>query len=158
MKKVDQCTVVDVFAGVGGLTYGFNLEGFNVVAGIDADQACEYPYEHNNPGSTFIPKKIEDVKADDVLALYPAGGAADLRGDNVDRTILRRGMGLIDHRRQAAQQRGCERLETIAGGDHDRVGADHGGLEVVCRYGVALAARQRYRNLVHGAFDGALLY
>jgi DNA (cytosine-5)-methyltransferase 1 len=73
LKKVDQCTVVDVFAGVGGLTYGFNLEGFNVVAGIDADRACKYPYEQNNPSSTFILEKIEDVKADDVLALYPAG-------------------------------------------------------------------------------------
>lgn len=42
------CSVVDVFCGVGGLTHGFFLEGFNVVAGIDSDTSCKFAYEHNN--------------------------------------------------------------------------------------------------------------
>ena len=71
MKKVTNCTVVDVFAGAGGLTHGFALEGFQVAAGIDADIVCQYPYSYNNPGAQFIHAKIEDVKADTVLELYP---------------------------------------------------------------------------------------
>ena len=39
---------VDLFCGAGGLTHGFVMEGLNVVAGIDLDAACKYPYEENN--------------------------------------------------------------------------------------------------------------
>src|SRR5437867_3589593 len=37
-------TVVDLFCGVGGLTHGFWLEGYNVAAGIDVDDRCRFPY------------------------------------------------------------------------------------------------------------------
>lgn len=65
--------VVDMFCGVGGLTHGLCLEGFNVVAGIDADDACEYVYEKNNDGARFIHRGIEKVKAQEILNLYPKG-------------------------------------------------------------------------------------
>lgn len=64
-------TVVDVFCGVGGLTHGFVKEGFRVAAGLDSDAACRYPYEHNN-GATFIHKRIEDVRPEQILNFYPA--------------------------------------------------------------------------------------
>lgn len=63
--------VVDVFAGVGALTHGFFLEGFNVTAGIDADESCRYAYETNNPGAQLICKEVQDVTADEVSDLYP---------------------------------------------------------------------------------------
>ena len=65
------CTVIDLFCGAGALTHGFVLEGFNVVAGLDADKSCKYAYETNNPGATFIEKEIEDVKAAELIELYP---------------------------------------------------------------------------------------
>ena len=65
-------TVIDLFCGAGALTYGFVLEGFNVVAGLDADKSCKYAYETNNPGATFIEKKIEDVEATELMRWYPA--------------------------------------------------------------------------------------
>ena len=65
------CTVIDLFCGAGALTHGFILEGFNVVAGLDADKSCKYPYETNNPGATFIEKEIEDVEAAELIELYP---------------------------------------------------------------------------------------
>ncbi len=68
---IENCTVVDVFCGVGGLTHGFVLEGFNVIAGIDSDPACKFPYEANNPGSRFINSRIEDLSIDDVKGLFP---------------------------------------------------------------------------------------
>lgn len=40
-------SVVDLFCGVGGLSYGFRQEGFTVVAGIDTDESCRYAYEAN---------------------------------------------------------------------------------------------------------------
>jgi DNA (cytosine-5)-methyltransferase 1 len=65
--------VVDVFCGVGGLTHGFVKENIEVAAGLDSDVSCRYAYEHNNTGATFIHKKIEDVRAEDNLPLYPPG-------------------------------------------------------------------------------------
>ena len=74
------CTVIDLFCGAGALTHGFILEGFNVVAGLDADKLCKYPYETNNPGATFIQKKIEDVKAAELEQWYSEGNVKILVG------------------------------------------------------------------------------
>ena len=75
-KRVDQCTVVDLFAGAGGLTHGFMCEGFDVVAGIDADERFRYAYEHNNTDGNgrqarFIHKHIENVSSEEITELYP---------------------------------------------------------------------------------------
>ena len=40
--------VVDIFCGIGGLTYGLNKSGLQVVAGYDIDPTCRYAYEANN--------------------------------------------------------------------------------------------------------------
>ncbi len=64
-------SVIDLFCGAGALTHGFVLEGFNVVAGLDANKSCKYAYETNNHGSVFIDKKIEDVKVSELMQLYP---------------------------------------------------------------------------------------
>lgn len=74
------CTVIDLFCGAGALTHGFIFEGFNVVAGLDADKSCKYAYEANNSGATFIEKKIEDVEAVDLKQLYPEGHVKILIG------------------------------------------------------------------------------
>jgi len=49
--------VVDLFCGIGGLTHGLRLEGFNVVAGVDNDKSCKFAFEKNN-GAKFISKDI----------------------------------------------------------------------------------------------------
>ena len=74
------CSVVDLFCGAGALTHGFVLEGFNVVAGLDADDVCKYAYEANNAGARFIHEKLEDVTAEDISALYPEGHVKILVG------------------------------------------------------------------------------
>lgn len=73
-------TVIDLFCGAGALTHGFVKEGFNVVAGLDADKSCKYAYETNNPGATFIEKKIEDVEAAELKRWYPEGDMKILIG------------------------------------------------------------------------------
>ncbi|RMD61307.1 DNA (cytosine-5-)-methyltransferase [Candidatus Parcubacteria bacterium] len=79
-KHVDFCTVVDLFAGAGGLTHGFVCEGFHVAAGYDADPSFEYVYERNNPGARFVPKKIEDLTLEELSAWYPDGHVKILAG------------------------------------------------------------------------------
>ena len=73
------CSVVDLFCGIGGLTHGFVKEGFDVVAGIDADPTCKYAFEENNH-ATFIEKDIDQVSADELLNLYSEGDTKILVG------------------------------------------------------------------------------
>ena len=39
---------VDLFCGIGGLTYGLQKAGIIVKAGIDLDDSCKFTYEINN--------------------------------------------------------------------------------------------------------------
>ena len=64
-----QIACVDLFCGAGGLTHGFVLEGLPVVAGIDLDPACRYPYVANNHAQ-FLERDISTVDAAELSALY----------------------------------------------------------------------------------------
>jgi len=61
--------VVDLFCGVGGLTHGLKLEGFNVTAGVDNDESCRYAFEKNNE-STFIHRDIAKFSSKELQDLY----------------------------------------------------------------------------------------
>jgi DNA (cytosine-5)-methyltransferase 1 len=61
--------VVDLFCGIGGLSYGFKSEGFDVIAGIDSDDSCRFAYE-TNIGAEFIGWPIEDATAGQISNLY----------------------------------------------------------------------------------------
>lgn len=71
--------VVDVFCGVGGLSHGFVLEGFDVRAGIDVDPSCRYAYERNN-GARFIDKSVEDIAPNTIRDSYVEGRPTVLVG------------------------------------------------------------------------------
>lgn len=81
---------VDLFSGIGGLTYGLRRSGVPVTAGIDADLDCEYAYEVNNTAdnpdhpverdATFVPMDLSNL--DDVDIEKEIGslfGDADVR-------------------------------------------------------------------------------
>ncbi len=61
--------VVDLFCGIGGLSYGLAKAGLEVVAGIDNDETCRFGYEYNN-GARFIHKDIKDITADEINMLF----------------------------------------------------------------------------------------
>ena len=63
-------SAVDLFCGVGGLTYGLRKAGIKVVAGLDIDETCKYPFEENN-NAKFISKDICKFTSDELSALYP---------------------------------------------------------------------------------------
>ena len=72
-------SVVDIFCGVGGLSHGFVLEGFDVRAGIDVAQSCRYAYERNNH-ARFITKSVKDIDANTIKDLYVTGKPTILVG------------------------------------------------------------------------------
>lgn len=47
-RNTTKIEVVDLFCGIGGLSYGLKSKGFKILAGYDLDGTCKYAYEHNN--------------------------------------------------------------------------------------------------------------
>lgn len=72
-------TAVDLFCGVGGLTHGLVRGGIDVVAGIDIDPNCRYPFEANN-AAKFVERDVDDLTAEDLKAYYPPGKLSLLAG------------------------------------------------------------------------------
>jgi DNA (cytosine-5)-methyltransferase 1 len=60
---------VDVFCGVGGLTHGLEKGGIRVVAGIDVDPECRFPYGANN-NSDFIELDVCMVSGNQLRELW----------------------------------------------------------------------------------------
>jgi len=47
-------TAIDVFCGIGGLSYGLKKAGISVLAGIDLDKTCRYAYEKNVKAEFYL--------------------------------------------------------------------------------------------------------
>ena len=73
-------TSVDLFCGAGGLTRGLLNAGIPVAAGYDVDAACEFPYEHNNPGAKFQKVSVTDLNGEQLAGHYPEGHTRILVG------------------------------------------------------------------------------
>ena len=74
-----KASVVDLFCGAGGLSYGFKSQAFRLAAGIDIDEACRYPYEENN-GAPFLRKDVASLTAAEVQPLFAPGDVRVLVG------------------------------------------------------------------------------
>jgi DNA (cytosine-5)-methyltransferase 1 len=70
---------VDLFCGLGGLTHGLIKGGVRVVAGIDVDPNCRFPYEHNNTAS-FVETDVRSLSGEDLRALWEGGKYSLLAG------------------------------------------------------------------------------
>lgn len=66
---------IDLFCGVGGLTHGLSRGGISVIAGIDLDPECSFPYENNND-AVFIQRDVHGLSGTDLDGLF---GDANLR-------------------------------------------------------------------------------
>ncbi|MEK6408948.1 MAG: DNA cytosine methyltransferase [Acidobacteriota bacterium] len=62
-------SAVDLFCGIGGLSYGLKKAGISVVAGLDLDESCRYAFEQNVQAE-FIPKDISRLKGDELTKRY----------------------------------------------------------------------------------------
>ena len=61
--------VIDLFCGIGGLSYGFKSEGFDVLAGIDSDPSCKFAYE-TNIKADFIAMDVGRLKGAQVNRMF----------------------------------------------------------------------------------------
>ncbi len=78
-NKRSKIEVVDLFCGIGGLSYGMKTKGFEILAGFDIDWTCQYAYETNNKAK-FIYKDIYEVTKDDIKPLYSEDAIKVLAG------------------------------------------------------------------------------
>lgn len=69
MDSMGAITAIDLFCGAGGLSYGLQRAGVSVVAGIDLDPACAYPFESNIDAS-FFERDVRELQAGDLQALW----------------------------------------------------------------------------------------
>lgn len=67
--RLPKIEVVDLFCGIGGLSYGLKSRGLKVLAGYDLDETCRYAYE-KNIGAHFFYKNVKDIKGIDIKKLY----------------------------------------------------------------------------------------
>lgn len=63
--------VVDLFCGIGGLSYGFKREGFQIRAGFDSDPTCRFAFE-TNVGAPFLAQDIRKLSGLRVSRLLDA--------------------------------------------------------------------------------------
>lgn len=78
-RKPREIEVVDLFCGIGGLSYGLKTSGFRILAGYDLDGTCEYAYEHNNNAS-FQYRDIKSVTSSEIKSLYSKDSIKVLAG------------------------------------------------------------------------------
>ena len=74
-----QIEVVDLFCGIGGLSYGLKKAGFQIKGGFDIDSSCRYAYEHNND-ALFFDTDIRKVTGTEIHALYSEDAIKVLAG------------------------------------------------------------------------------
>ena len=62
-------SAIDIFCGMGGLSYGLKQSGINVVAGVDIDESCRYPYE-KNVQAEFILRDVTNLRGEEINKKY----------------------------------------------------------------------------------------
>ena len=64
-----QYNVIDLFCGAGGLSYGFESAGFNILLGIDSDQRALEVFENNHKGSKSICGDITQITYENIKGI-----------------------------------------------------------------------------------------
>lgn len=63
---MNQYNVIDLFCGAGGLSYGFEKAGFNILLGIDNDKKALEVFEKNHKGAKSICGDISKIESKDI--------------------------------------------------------------------------------------------
>lgn len=71
--------VVDLFCGVGALSYGLKSAGCNVLAGYDLDSRCKHAFEQNNYAK-FYTRDVAKLLAGEIAAHYSGRAPTVLAG------------------------------------------------------------------------------
>jgi len=62
-------SVIDLFCGIGGLSYGLKKAGISVIAGVDLDALCRFAYVQNVQAE-FVLKDISKVNGREIIEKY----------------------------------------------------------------------------------------
>ena len=65
-------SAIDLFCGIGGLSYGLKKAGIPVLAGVDLDASCRFAYEQNVQAE-FVLKDISKVQGEEINEKYWSG-------------------------------------------------------------------------------------
>lgn len=77
--SASQIYAIDLFCGIGGLSYGLMRAGIKVVAGYDIDESCRGAFE-SNIKAPFVLKDIRDLGGAELNSRYPGSGFRLLAG------------------------------------------------------------------------------
>ncbi len=77
--RLPRIEVVDLFCGIGGLSYGMKQKGLEIIAGFDIDDTCKFAYETNNNARFFF-ENIVNVTPDKIKSLYSKKSVRVLAG------------------------------------------------------------------------------
>jgi DNA (cytosine-5)-methyltransferase 1 len=69
MNKKNNLTVLDLFCGCGGLSEGFRMAGFRIVAGLDNDKWSIQTFKENHKEAKIIHKDIRKVSNEEIEKL-----------------------------------------------------------------------------------------
>ena len=62
--------VLDLFAGAGGFSLGFQLAGYSVVGGVEIDKWAAETFQHNHPSVKMLVGDITSFSDEDVLDAF----------------------------------------------------------------------------------------
>lgn len=79
IREIPTIEAVDLFCGVGGLSFGMKNRDIKILAGFDLDYTCKYAFESNN-NSAFYHKDISELLPEEVSALYSSSSIKLLAG------------------------------------------------------------------------------
>lgn len=73
-------TVIDLFAGVGGLSLGFELAGFDVKIANEFDPSIAEAYTRNRPDTKMVVADIRDLNIEETFSEYVGKTTAVIGG------------------------------------------------------------------------------
>ena len=79
MTNTPKISAVDLFCGVGGLTYGLSQADIDVRLGVDIDPASQHPFEKNNDAA-FLLADVSTLEAETITKSFVSGTTTLLAG------------------------------------------------------------------------------
>ncbi|MFP4259792.1 MAG: DNA cytosine methyltransferase [Opitutales bacterium] len=64
---------VDLFAGAGGMSLGFEQAGFDVMAAVEIDPVHSAIHKYNFPECAVLPRSVQDISGDLIRKVSPIG-------------------------------------------------------------------------------------